>query len=108
MEMIDRMMLSYNNLCQEIPSSANMTVYSDRLWQWNHDKYKKVHEQVFGNAGQIFWGETKEKCSEFLSLYFGREIKVINMYDHENCSNGMPLTRFDCIDVEKINLEDND
>ena len=28
------------------------------------------------------------------------------MYDHENVSNGMPLTRFDCIDVEKANKED--
>lgn len=106
MDFMDGTLLSYNSLCKEIPNASNMTVYSDRLWQWDPEKYEFARQKVFKDKGQVFWGETKKKCSEFLSLYFGREIKVINMYDHENVSNGMPLTRFDCIDVEKANKED--
>jgi len=71
------------------------SVYSDRLLQWDYDKYNKCHKEVFGNEAQIFFDNNEKDIEKFLQLYFNRsklELKLI--MNGANISNGFPYWIF--------------
>lgn len=76
------------------------TVYSDRMFGWDANKFNECCERVFGNTGQYFFERKKEDIDRFLSLYFGKEVKTFLIASVENRSNGYPTWRFDFCEME--------
>lgn len=74
----------------------NTTLYSDRLWQWDSDKYNKCNNEVFGNTSQYFNISEHKKIEKFLSLYLDKPVKLVKIKEEINVSNGYPYWRFDC------------
>lgn len=70
-------------------------VYSDRLHQWDSDKYKKAASEVFdGYQGQYFDNFTVNQIQNFLSLYFNKQVILTRIDKEENVSNGYPYWVF--------------
>lgn len=69
-------------------------VYSDRLYQWNTEKYKKCYEQVFKNNGQRFDSKNVSGIRKFLSMYFDKEIELTAIMRGCNISSGFPYHIF--------------
>ena len=69
-------------------------VYSDRLYQWDSEKYNASCMAVWGNRGQYFYQRSPESIEMFLSLYFGREVILTAIEVEENASSGYPYWAF--------------
>ncbi len=72
------------------------TVYCDRMWQWDMEKYDDCCMKVWHNTGQIF----KERCKHpediqnFLSLYFEKDCELLAVITTTNQSTGYPISCF--------------
>lgn len=73
------------------------SVYSDRLYGWNYDKYNEACMRVWGNTGQGFYSNrTPDQVEKFLQIYTGDDsIRLHRILRFENYSNGYPYWRFD-------------
>lgn len=78
------------------------SVYSDRLYQWDWEKYNRCCMEVWGNQGQYFDNRTPEDINKFLNLYFGEEVKLTTILQGCNQSTGFPYW---CFIYEKENEE---
>jgi hypothetical protein len=74
-------------------ASANV-VYSDRLLQWDYDKFNECCMKVWGNEGQYFSNRESDDIEKFLSLYFGKNINLTAITQGCNVSNGYPYWVF--------------
>ena len=75
---------------------VNATVYSDRLWQWDYNKYNECMQKVFGNQKQMFDNNDNNKIEQMLRLYMNNpKLKLILVMKYCNWSNGYPVWRFD-------------
>jgi len=72
----------------------NSAVYSDRLWQWDSQKYDKCCQEVFKNTGQMFSGRNPEGIQRFLSIYFDKEIRLTAILRGCNQWSGFPYWVF--------------
>lgn len=52
------------------------TLYSDRMWEWDMEKYDKIATKVFGKPAQIWSSYTTEQIEQLISEYLGEEIEV--------------------------------
>jgi len=74
----------------------NSSVYSDRMLQWDWNKFNECAKKVFGNEGQIFYDRDPEDIEKFLRLYFDEPNLILcRITQHCNQSTGYPLWRFD-------------
>lgn len=82
------------------------SVDSDRLYQWDSEKYNKCRKEVFNDKGQYFYQADSNKIEKFLSLYFEKEIKLTAVVQNCNVSSGFPYWTFffEDIDVKKKEL----
>lgn len=88
---VDGMNLVYNS-----GKESKESVYSDRLWQWDHEKYNRCCREVWGNEGQSFYGRSPEDIEKFLRLYLERnDVILCRILQDENHSDGFPYWRFD-------------
>ncbi len=69
-------------------------VYSDRLYQWDTEKYKRCYEQVFKKNGQRFDVKNVSGIRQFLSMYFEKEIELTAIIQGCNCFSGFPYWVF--------------
>lgn len=69
-------------------------VYSNRLLEWDREKYNKCCEEVFGNTGQFFYDRDPKDIETFLSKYFGEEIVLKVIIQGCNYSNGYHYWKF--------------
>ena len=75
---------------------SNSSVYSDRMWQWNPEKFNSLSLKYFGDTGQHFYENRPIKLVEsFLCEYLSKEIKLARITRHKNVSNGDSLWLFD-------------
>ena len=68
-------------------------VYSDRLKMWNREKYEVASKAVFGSDIDIFPTDP-QKIQTFLTIYFGKEIKLLGIEKGCNIGNGYPYWIF--------------
>lgn len=73
----------------------NTTLYSDRLLQWDYDKFNACCQQVWGNTRQNFYNRTPEEIERFLSIYLAKSVKLTRITQETNASTGCPYWRFD-------------
>ena len=69
-------------------------VYSDRLYQWDYEKYNKCCQEVFKNQGQRFNQRDPKEIEKFLSMYFDERIKLTAIMQGCNQSSGFPYWIF--------------
>ncbi len=69
-------------------------VYSDRLWQWDHNKFDSCCQKIWKNEGQYFDNRKPEDIEKFLSLYFNVEIELLKIGQVCNQNSGYPLWIF--------------
>jgi hypothetical protein len=70
-------------------------VDSDRLYQWDYDKYNECSKKIFGNTGQYFDNRQPQQIEKFLRLYFTDNTIVLKrILQGCNVSNGFPYWTF--------------
>lgn len=69
-------------------------VYSDRLFQWDDEKYEKCCQEVFGNRSQYFYSRDHRDIEEFLGKYLNKDIKLTAVILGCNVSTGYPYWVF--------------
>lgn len=75
---------------------ANMTIYSDRLLQWDYKKHNELCKKHFGNEGQYWAERDPKKIEAFLRDWCeDPELKLIFVMQYCNMASGYPLWRFD-------------
>ena len=81
--------------CQ-LEGIAIHTVYSDRLYQWDSIKFDMASRKTWNDVGQIFSKKSQEpdKISQFLSLYFEKDCKILAVVTTENRATGYPVSCF--------------
>lgn len=74
------------------------SVYSDRLFQWNPEKYNRCSREVWNNEGQDFSARVPDDIEKFLRKYCEKEDLVLcRILQGENQSSGYPVWRFDIV-----------
>lgn len=75
---------------------AEDTVYTDRLFQWDHAKHDRLCEKHFGNRGQ-YWSEREpSKIEAFLRDYIGDpSVTLCCVTEYCNQATGYPVWRLD-------------
>jgi hypothetical protein len=70
--------------------------YSDRMSQWDRDKYDNAKKAVWPKnpCGQCFDGKSPKDINKFLDICFGREVKLTAILKGCNVSNGYPYWIF--------------
>lgn len=81
---------------------ANHTIYSDRLLQWDRDKYNKLSKKHFGDEGQYFYSRNPKSIEAFLAEWTEQEVKLIFIMEYCHMSSGYPVWRFDFAATEKL------
>lgn len=71
------------------------TVYSDRLFQWDPEKYNRCCMAIWNNNGQWFHHRKPTDIEKFLSMYFDKPITLNLSVCIENRATGFPCWRFD-------------
>lgn len=84
---------------------SDTTVYSDRLYRMDYEKYNRLCKVIWGNESQYFYDRKPEDIEKFLCLYFNKDIKLQRIKEECNSSNGFPYWRFDFKQFEKFSLE---
>lgn len=86
------------------PNSTKLiTLYSDRLVTQNREKFNKYCKEIWNNEGQYFYKEERntEDIELFLKKYLDKNIKLVVILEGCNKSNGYPVWRFICEEIEK-------
>ena len=89
---------SYDPYC--IYKSNNWTPddvvnYSDRLMQWDYDKFTKCMKMIWGeNCGQYFNNKEPKDIEKFLNLYYAKNIELTGIEQGCNVATGYPYWIF--------------
>lgn len=75
-------------------SEMDNAVYSDRLMQWDYERFNKCCQEVWGNSGQYFNNRMPTDIERFLSLYYKENIQLTAVTEGCNVSNGYPYWAF--------------
>lgn len=85
--------ISTSGTSNELPKQGKC-VYSDRMYQWNPDKYNMCALEVFGDTGQFFYNRSNEDIEKFISMYLGYKVVLLAVHVEDNASNGYPYWVF--------------
>jgi len=61
------------------------SAYSDRMWQWDHEKMQRCTAEHIGGP---FYRATEEQMSAFLSAYFDKPLKFVALWQGNNAASG--------------------
>lgn len=76
-------------------SETDSGAYSDRMMQWDLDKFTRCAKKAFGiNCGQYFNDKKPEDVETFLSLYFETKLKLTGIEQACNMWTGYPYWIF--------------
>jgi len=88
--------------------NANGTVYSDRLFQFDHKKHDDLCMKHFGNKGQYWDKREPKEIQVFLRDFFNSPDLVLSMImEYCNWSTGYPCWRFDYIHSQGESYENS-
>lgn len=84
------------NYSQYATNISRSTIYSDRLRQWDWDKYNELCRKHFGDEGH-YWDQRKPEAIEaFLRDWTDNpNLKLLMIEQQCNHATGYPLWRFD-------------
>ena len=70
------------------------TVYSDRLFSWDNEKFSKTYKSIWGTSSRYFYDKNIEDIEKFLRVYLKKEINLTLVAQGCNCSTGEPFWMF--------------
>lgn len=70
------------------------SAYSDRMRQWDCQKFDDAWREVWGGGGKNFRLKKIKDIERFLSLYYGRGVKLLELSEQCNWSSGIPYWCF--------------
>ena len=70
------------------------TTFSDRMRQWDCQKFDDAWHEVWGDAGKGFRFKEIKDIERFLSLYYGQNVKLLELSEQCNWSSGIPYWCF--------------
>lgn len=74
---------------------SNGSAYSDRIYQWNHEKHDTLCMKHFGNKGQYWDNREVNKIQDFLRDYFDSpELVLTKITEYCNQATGYPCWLF--------------
>ena len=74
--------------------------YSDRLMQWDYDKFTNCMKEIWGErCGQYFDNKDPQDVEKFLRLYHGKIIELTGIEQGCNVATGYPYWIFYYKDV---------
>lgn len=78
-------------------SKCTGTVYTDRLYEWDSDKFNTLRKKHFDNGRQLSWSqEDPARIEKFLRDYLDLpNLKLQLIMEYCNVSSGYPIWRFD-------------
>lgn len=87
---------------RETVKVARHAVYSDRMSQWDYDKFWAAYEEHLKGCGG-FPSAGQKSMSAFMSRYYDRPITVLALAEGCNISNGYPywIIWFDDPELDK-------
>lgn len=74
--------------------NSDLKAYSDRLQQWNFEKYNTCIHNMLKTSGWLFSFENSNFTEYFLSSYYGKNIKLTAIAKGCNVSSGFPYYVF--------------
>lgn len=75
--------------------------YSDRMLEWDREKFARCIQEIFGNQRQAFDDRDPKDIESFLIKYFGHKLKLVAIEKCCNLSTGYPICIFHYEDVSK-------
>ena len=75
--------------------------YSDRMLQWDREKFARCTQEIFGNQQQCFDDRKPKAIEKFLIKYFGHDLKLVAIEKCCNISTGYPIWIFHFEDMSK-------
>jgi len=85
---------------KETTKTVSIT-YSDRLYQWDFEKYNKLCKKHFGDIAQMWDNRTPEATETFLSEYLDEKITLTKIIKTIRPDNGYPVWTFEYVLEEK-------
>lgn len=82
------------------PAEKSHVVDSDRLFQWDSEKFNACCMEVWSNKGQYFSSRSPEEIQDFLSKYLEKAVTLIAVLQYTNVSSGYPYWSFVYVDNE--------
>lgn len=80
---------------------CNGSVYTDRMSDWAHDKFKELGQKIFGTGPWFNTGCSPQKVEQFLREYTGNDrITLTRVVEYCNVATGYPTWRLDYHDPE--------
>ncbi len=70
------------------------STFSDRMRQWDYKKFDDAWHEVWGGGGKGFRYKKINDIEKFLSLYYGQDVKLLELSEQCNCSSGIPYWCF--------------
>lgn len=77
--------------------------YSDRMIEWDIEKFSRCTQEVFHNQKQYFDDRKPKDIERFLIKYFGHELKLIAIEKCCNFATGYPIWIFHYEDLSQTN-----
>ena len=72
------------------------TVYSDRLYRWDTEKYNRLCRRYWDDEAQHFYERHPKQIEAFLRDYFGHPNLILTLIEQQcNQATGFPVWRFD-------------
>lgn len=77
------------------PGEPDGSVYTDRLFQWGHEKHDKLCMKHFGDRGQYWGHRDTDKIEAFLRDYLDSpDLVLCEIQEHCNQATGYPCWYF--------------
>lgn len=86
-------------------SCKDSAVDSDRMFEWDPEKFNQCCTEIWGNTGQNFTVRHPAEIERFLERYFGKRILLTGVMECCNMSNGYPYWTFYYRDYGPIKKE---
>lgn len=77
-------------------SDKDHWVYSDRMMEWDYNKFNEACMKVWKNQGQYFYprSRTPKQIEKFLCIYFDKNVELTAVVQGCNQGNGYPYWVF--------------
>ena len=80
--------------------------YSDRMMQWDFDKFTECCEKNFEDRGQYFDDREPKLIEAFLKDYFAdKTLKLVTIEQSCNHANGYPIWHFSWISTKERKID---
>lgn len=71
------------------------TIYTDRLYQWDHEKHDRLCKKHFGDTGQVWRYRDPEAIEAFLCDWLDKEVEIVTIEPQIHQARGYKLCRID-------------